>query len=356
MPQSGKALCIGINYAGTDSELRGPVNDALHWLETLTHEFGFQRSRVHVLIDEYPSGEIVSDSDSSDYKRPTKEHILEALAWLVGDAVPGDRLFFLFSGHGVQPRSSVPMRTSVIPGDEALCPVDWEEFEWGIVPQRLVSMDTLQQHFSQLPAGILLTVVLDATLVGYPLQLPFRIDSQCPSREAENDDAARAGLAQRRPDSSVWLRNRHANALPRTLPFELRSPLWSQVADWCLRETVPPLDEGLAIFCFTACHGSQSALDASLDGTPQGCLSYCLLRALELLSFRCSYLELCEAAGGVARRLGAGALARMDQAPQLSYGKNAAPDECAVLDPASASVAGERARRRRGQWQRALRR
>jgi len=93
---------------GTEAELPGPVNDALHWVEVLTQHCNFHRSNVLTMIDEYPSGEAVLDDDA-EYMRPTKENIMEAsgnavdlaLDWLVEDVAPGDIIFFIFSGHGV---------------------------------------------------------------------------------------------------------------------------------------------------------------------------------------------------------------------------------------------------------------
>mmetsp|Transcript_34257 Transcript_34257/g.107542 ORF Transcript_34257/g.107542 Transcript_34257/m.107542 type:complete len:366 (+) Transcript_34257:155-1252(+) len=365
MARSGKALCIGVDYAGTEAELRGPVNDALHWLDILTRRCGLSRGSVLVLIDEYPSGEAVRDGGTGEYRRPTQENILGALAWLVLDAAPGDSLFFSFSGHGVQLAGGGGRGRGPAGGpsgeetEEALCPADWAEFEWGVVPHRLVGLDVLQRHFARLPGGALLTLVLDADLVGTPLQLPLRVDGRLPLREAEGEDggAAPRGSGRWPPrDPAAWLEGRHVNALPRRLPFELRRPLWSGLAGSLLRETTPPLDEGLAVFCFAACRGSQSALEASLEGLSQGCLSYCLLRALELLNFRCTYMELCEAANGLAQQLRAEVMPCMDQFLQLCYGKNAAPDECRAFDPGSALAAKDRARRRRGQWRRASQR
>ncbi|OEH78835.1 ice-like protease p20 domain-containing protein [Cyclospora cayetanensis] len=56
--------------------------------------------------------------------QPTKQNILIALNWLVRDAMPGDRLFFYFSGHSTQVDN-----LSAYEGegyDEALLPVDFD--------------------------------------------------------------------------------------------------------------------------------------------------------------------------------------------------------------------------------------
>lgn len=350
MASKTRALCIGIDYAGTESELRGPVNDALRWSELVTRSCGFDPGGVSVLIDEYPSGEPVEDEDSN-YARPTKENILEALDWFVQDVTEGDSLLFFFSGHGVQVPEGMFAESSERL-EEAICPVDWDEFEWGLVPYRLINMATLHQYFAKLPGGVLLTVVLDASFVGAPIQAPLRIDYQYPERELDIEHVSQGEYQGYRFNCETWLRSQHVNALPRRLPIEPQRPLWSRLSRFFTKDTAPPLDEGLAIFCIVACRGAQSALEASLEGSSQGCLSYCLLQSFEALGHRCSFLELCETAARTARKLKKEFMPYMDQHFQLYYGKNAGPDECLVLDPASSFVAKDKARRRRGQRQR----
>lgn len=351
MPGKRKALCIGINYAGSNAELRGPVNDALRWVDVLTHHCGFPREGVAAMIDEYPSGELVDDDDPT-YSRPTQENIMEGLDWLIQDAAEGDVLLFAFSGHAAQVPESAAAASEGERLEDALCPVDWESFEWGVVPYRLISDDVLHQYFARLPAGVLLTVVIDAAVAGVPLRVPLKIDFEYPDREVDNDPVTQGEYQDFSIDCDAWLRNAHVNALPRRLPEEPSKPLWGRLARLFTKDLTPPLDEGLAAFCLTAGRGQQSALDASLEGVAQGCMSYCLLQALELLHFRCTYLELCEAMDHVARNLRKEVMPYMDQHFQLAYGKNAGPDECLVLDPGSAFVAKDKAKRRRGQRRR----
>lgn len=339
-------MCIGVDYAGTEAELRGPVNDALRWTELITTRFDFPKANVLTMIDEYPSGEPVEDDDPS-YSKPTKEGILEALDWLVDDVVEGDCVLFTFSGHATQvPDYMAPEDERL---DEALCPMDWEQFEWGVIPQRLITDDVLHSYFAKLPPGVLLTVVLDAAFAAPPMRVPMQIDFEFPDRELENEPVTQGEYQNYRFRRDAWLRNQHVNALPRRLPVEPSRPLWSRLMRHFTRETAAPLQEGLAVFCITSCRGSQTGLDACLEGVAQGVLTYCLLRALEQLHFRCTYLELCEAAAHIAMDLRIEVMPTMNQFFQLAYGKNAGPDECRVLDPTSGFVAKDKARRRRGQ-------
>lgn len=347
MPPCRKAVCIGVNYTGSGADLRGPVNDALNWVDVLSTRCDFKRSNVLAMIDEYPSGEPVSDDDTR-YVVPTKENILEALDWLVDDVSAGDVVLLTFSGHGVQITDGVvPSGSDKI--DEAICPVDWNEFDWGVVPYRLITSEDLHRYFSRLPSGCLLTVILDAAICGPAVYgTPLGIDMEYPDRELDIQRVTQAEYLKYDFNCDAWLRSRKVSALPRRLPCEPQRPLWSRLSRLLAKDTAPPLSEGIALFCITACRAEQTALDASLEGVVQGCFTYCLLQAFEQYGFRCSYLELLEAAASWAARIRIEVIPSMDQFFQIYYAKNAGPDECLVLNPASAFIAKDRARRRRG--------
>ena len=91
VPTSGvrKALLIGINYTGTENELRGCIND-VHHMRDLLIRCGFQEGNIVCLTDDQPG------------RMPTRDNILERCMWLVAGAKPGDVLFFHYSGHGSQ--------------------------------------------------------------------------------------------------------------------------------------------------------------------------------------------------------------------------------------------------------------
>lgn len=347
MPPVRKAVCIGVNYRGSGADLHGPVNDACRWVDVLTRNCDFKRSNVLAMIDEYPSGEPVSDDDPK-YVIPTKENILEALDWLVDDIQAGDVVLLSFAGHGVQITDGlVPSGSDKV--DEAICPSDWDEFDWGVVPYRLITSADLHRYFSRLPSGCLLTVIMDAAICGPAvLGTTLAVDFEYPDRELDVDRLTQAEYMKYSFNCNTWLRSRKVSALPRRLPCEPQRPLWSRLTRLLAKDTAPPLSEGVAIFFIAACRGEQTALDVSLEGISQGCLTYCLLQAFEQYGFRCSYLELLEAASGWALRLRAEVIPSLDQYFQLYYGKNAGPDECLFLNPGSAFVAKDRARRRRG--------
>jgi hypothetical protein len=85
------ALLVGINYPGTKAELKGCYNDVDRMRRCLVDRFGFDEADIRVL----------TDADRSA-PQPTGANIRRALSRLVGDARPGDFLFFHYSGHGTR--------------------------------------------------------------------------------------------------------------------------------------------------------------------------------------------------------------------------------------------------------------
>ena len=81
-----KAVLVGINYTGTTNELRGaPINDIIAIRNKLKLEYGFTDIRVL--------------TDVSTIK-PTRINILREFTSLLTNAVVGDTLVFMYSGHG----------------------------------------------------------------------------------------------------------------------------------------------------------------------------------------------------------------------------------------------------------------
>lgn len=81
------ALLVGINYVGSSYELYGCINDATNVSDILKNKFNYTKNTL--LTDTTPVG-------------PTKSNILTAFINLLTGAKSGDKLFFLFSGHGSQ--------------------------------------------------------------------------------------------------------------------------------------------------------------------------------------------------------------------------------------------------------------
>jgi hypothetical protein len=85
IPGKVKALVIGINYTGTDNELRGCISDA-NKVSDLLSSWGYSVTKMTDLS----SGDLLA----------TKANILAKLHFLLSNLTDGDSLVIYFSGHG----------------------------------------------------------------------------------------------------------------------------------------------------------------------------------------------------------------------------------------------------------------
>jgi hypothetical protein len=150
-----KALLIGINYIGTDSQLNGCYNDIMdmkEWL--LDHEYTIN---------------ILTDSDNGVSPMPTRENIIAACRDLVSGAFAGDKLYLHYSGHGSYVRDkSGDERDGA---DEAICPLDSIT---GGSSKFIIDDELYNILVKSLPAGVKLRVVFDSCHSGSCLDLPHR--------------------------------------------------------------------------------------------------------------------------------------------------------------------------------------
>jgi hypothetical protein len=99
------ATLVGCNYAGTENELQGCINDVHAMRAVLLDRFGFAPGDVTVL--------------------PTGAAVKRALSDMVARAAPGDVLFFHFSGHGKVVDQPVSGHAAGARHDEAIVPCDF---------------------------------------------------------------------------------------------------------------------------------------------------------------------------------------------------------------------------------------
>ena len=120
-----KALIIANNYPDTPHTLRGCVNDAYTIQSILQNNFTFDS--VVLLLD----------------KDATTAAMLAALELLVEGAVPGDTVYFHYSGHGSQMVDRDGNEEDGL--DEIIVPydLDWKE--------KVIRDDDLKRIFDKLP-------------------------------------------------------------------------------------------------------------------------------------------------------------------------------------------------------------
>ncbi|KIY62656.1 hypothetical protein CYLTODRAFT_404266 [Cylindrobasidium torrendii FP15055 ss-10] len=172
-----RAVCIGINYVGQKSALKGCVNDARHVREFLMKHWGFHSRDVMIL----------TDTDPDQRRHPTRALILGAMKWLVEGAKCHDSLFFHYSGHGGRRRDTHGDEISGY--DETIYPVDYPSS--GIIVDDLLH-DLLVKP---LPMGCRLTALFDCCHSGTVLDLPYSYngDGSLMKRQVSKKATSRKG-------------------------------------------------------------------------------------------------------------------------------------------------------------------
>lgn len=158
-----KALCIGIDYVGTDDQLSGCVNDS-------------NAMKNFLMMKGYPESEIVMLLEKS----ATRSAILAAIGDLVHDAQPGDRRFLHYSGHGTYIKGN---NEETDMQDECICPIDYKT-------SGLIRDNDIRSILTGMPQGSRLTCVFDSCHSGtvcdlrynytknFDNSIVFRTDSQ----------------------------------------------------------------------------------------------------------------------------------------------------------------------------------
>ncbi len=225
------ALCIGVNYAGTEFKLRGCINDADDWAKLL----GANGFDVGVLAE----------------KEATKRGIVDGLKRIVGGLKPGDVGFVHFSGHGTW----VPDTNGDEPDgrDEALVPVDVGENG-----ANLIIDDELGVIFGNVPDKAHVVFVTDCCHSG----TVFRMMAP--------------GLGER------------------TVRFLPPSHLVT-TDSWVDRAFGLPMKSNSAVpgvVHFSGCKDSEYSADANIAGRPCGAFSYVATKAFaDGVALGSSYLE-----------------------------------------------------------------
>jgi len=145
-----RALFIGINYVGSANELHGCINDVAG-------------ACAHMKALGYTDNITLADDGTS--LPPTKANILQYLAWLVGGAVAGDKLYLHYSGHGSYMADASNDESDR--RDETICPLDFETAGF-------IIDDTLREVLvDKVPAGVQLFCVFDSCHSGTVLDLAY---------------------------------------------------------------------------------------------------------------------------------------------------------------------------------------
>jgi hypothetical protein len=94
---SKKAILIGINYSNdTNAELFGCINDVVSMKNVLIDAYGYKNENIIVLRDDSDD----YDAYNSQYKKPTREIILNTLKEVALESDDFSELWIHYSGHG----------------------------------------------------------------------------------------------------------------------------------------------------------------------------------------------------------------------------------------------------------------
>lgn len=156
--RSKAALLVGINYVGTSNELFGCVNDVNNVKERLSTK---QFSKITTLTD----------------AQATKAAILQEFKQMMINAVSGDVLFFMYSGHGSYMADQNGDETTGY--DQLIIPVD-------LNPIRDDDLKTLIQMY--LKPNVTLFAMFDSCFSGTVLDLRYQFfDSLNYDKYTENN-------------------------------------------------------------------------------------------------------------------------------------------------------------------------
>ena len=240
-----KALLVGINYPGTDHALRGCVNDVVAMSELLSSKYGFETKNKRMLTD----------------ASATTQNILDRLNWLVDGAMPGDVLYFHYSGHGSQYIDQNYDADYEPDGkDEILCPIDlnWRD--------KIIKDDDLRDIFDKVPNGVNLTVVLDCCHSGSGIDVGTENVVYTTRRMTPPDGG---------PNSNRYLEP-PMDIMNRGIGLQLE------------RKQKPTKNKGVLI---SGCQSDQTSADAWMHTKFMGAATYFMIEALTMVD---TYSEIVE--------------------------------------------------------------
>jgi len=251
-----KALCIGINYTGTSSELRGCINDARNVQRFLIQRFGYREEDIVMLTDD----------SHNPAQIPTRANITRAMHWLVRDARPHDSLFFHYSGHGGQVKDEDGDEDDGY--DETIFPVDFQT-SGQIIDDEL--------HFTMvkpLPAGCRLTAIFDCCHSGSALDLPYMYSTEGKIKEPNLLAEAGQGLLQ---SGMAYMNGDTKGALTGLVSLIKQAAGTNKKAEEYAKQTrTSPADA----ISWSGCKDNQTSADTVEAGVSTGAMSFAFIEAL----------------------------------------------------------------------------
>lgn len=266
-----RALFIGINYTGTSSALAGCQQDVRNMKAFLDRRCG--QVEALILTDEQHQGPLY---------QPTRQNILNAMQWLVSGAMPGDRFFFHFSGHGSKVRDT---NGDELDGyDQTICPLDYNR------AGQILDDEMHAIMCAPLPQGCQLTAIFDCCHSGTMLDLPFTyyLDNNDQPVEQNNLQVGGKILMQ---GGMQWMRGDAIGAVSSAISG---IGMILQGGQQKGNQSQRPIPQGgglgsssrvqkttrAAIFQWSGCRDDQTSADTSIGNMPTGAMSWAFITAL----------------------------------------------------------------------------
>ncbi|SCV03800.1 LAME_0H13322g1_1 [Lachancea meyersii CBS 8951] len=255
-----KALLIGINYFGSQNELRGCINDVHNMHNFLTTRYGYRAEDIVVLTD-----------DQQEMSRvPLKQNILRAMQWLVNGAQPNDALFIHYSGHGGQ--------TKDLDGDEddgmddVIYPVDFQS------QGHIVDDEMHDIMVKPLPPGVRLTALFDSCHSGTVLDLPYTYSTKGVVKEPNlwkdvGQDGLQAAMAYATGNTTNMMRS-----LGSMFKSATKKVSGNSNRNQVIQTKFSPAD----IVMISGSKDNQTSADAVENGQATGAMSHAFVKVLSM--------------------------------------------------------------------------
>ncbi|KAH8825296.1 caspase domain-containing protein [Flagelloscypha sp. PMI_526] len=243
-----KGLFIGINYFGTQSELRGCINDVQNISKFLVDNYDFEYGdNIRLLTDDQQDPDLL----------PTTVNIIKGMLWLVEDAQPDDSLFFFYSGHGA---SVEDQDGDEVDGkDEAILPCDFNTPEGGFIRDD----DLHAIMVAPLPEGCRLTALMDCCHSGTCMDLPYTYTIDGAIHEPDLSAEAADGLFQAQKSGNQADMLRYAKEVAQQLERKERHAVAKATRT-----------SAADVIAFSGCLDEQTSADTQHDGKATGAVSW----------------------------------------------------------------------------------
>uniref|UniRef100_A0A6C0I1S1 Peptidase C14 caspase domain-containing protein n=1 Tax=viral metagenome TaxID=1070528 RepID=A0A6C0I1S1_9ZZZZ len=158
------ALLVGINYKGTNYQLNGCINDVTNMSKFLKTVLKYDK--ITEMTDDTPI-------------KPTRANIISNLINMVKNSKRGDRLLFLYSGHGSLAKDQNGDEISGY--DSCLCPIDT------LKNGNYIKDDEIRNNIvNKIPAGVHMTFIFDCCNSGTGCDLTHTLNDNSDAKSDAN--------------------------------------------------------------------------------------------------------------------------------------------------------------------------